>query len=48
MFLTDHFITPSNEMYCRNHSLIPQFDEDFESEFILELFDISANSKNKN
>jgi len=23
MFLTDHFATPPNEMYCRNHNLIP-------------------------
>lgn len=32
-FLTDHLITPSSELYIRNHYLVPSYDEDFEEEF---------------
>lgn len=36
-FLSDHFLTPADEMYLRNHNLVPQIDEDFEKEFALEI-----------
>lgn len=36
MYLTDHLITPSDELYIRNHYLVPSYDEDFEEEFELE------------
>ena len=36
-FLQDHFLTPSDEMYLRNHNLVPLFDEDFEKDFRLEI-----------
>ena len=36
-FLADHFLTPNSEMYIRNHNLVPQFDEDFEQEFRLDI-----------
>jgi hypothetical protein len=35
--MTDDFLTPANELYVRNHNLVPSFDEDFEEEFELEL-----------
>jgi sulfite oxidase len=35
-FLADYFLTPNDEMYVRNHNLVPQFDEDFEQEYRLE------------
>jgi len=28
-------LTPSDEVYVRNHYLVPSFDEDFEEEFEL-------------
>jgi len=37
MFLTDHLITPNDELYIRNHYLVPSYDEDFEEEFELEV-----------
>ena len=37
MFLTDELITPNNELYIRNHYLVPSYDEDFEEEFELEV-----------
>mmetsp|Transcript_10106 Transcript_10106/g.17065 ORF Transcript_10106/g.17065 Transcript_10106/m.17065 type:complete len:183 (-) Transcript_10106:1018-1566(-) len=45
-YLTDHFLTPSTEMYVRNHNKVPEFDEDFESEFELEL-DFKLTSSNQ-
>jgi hypothetical protein len=35
--MTDDFLTPPNEMYIRNHNLVPTFDDDFEEEFELEI-----------
>jgi len=35
--MTDDFLTPLNEVYIRNHNLVPTFDEDFEDEFELEI-----------
>jgi hypothetical protein len=35
--MTDDFLTPTKEMYIRNHNLVPTFDEDFEEEFELEI-----------
>lgn len=29
-YLVDDFLTPPNELYVRNHNLVPEFDEDFE------------------
>ena len=37
MFLADDFLTPPNEVYVRHHNLVPEFDEDFENEFELEI-----------
>jgi hypothetical protein len=34
--MVDHFITPTEELYVRNHNLVPSFDEDFEEEFDFE------------
>lgn len=31
--MTDQFLTPGDELYVRNHNLVPTFDEDFEEEF---------------
>ena len=36
-YLSDHYITPHDQMYVRNHNSIPEFDEDFEDEFELEV-----------
>lgn len=36
-FLVDDFLTPPNELYVRNHNLVPEFDDDFEEEFELNL-----------
>jgi hypothetical protein len=44
--LRDHFITPKEESYVRNHNLVPEFDEDFETEFELEII-ITDNGKFK-
>lgn len=35
--MTDDFLTPPNELYVRNHNLVPTIDEDFEEEFELEI-----------
>ena len=34
-YLRDHFITPKEDSYVRNHNLVPEFDEDFEDDFEL-------------
>jgi hypothetical protein len=36
-FMTDDLITPSSELYIRNHYLVPSYDEDFDQEFELEV-----------
>ena len=36
-FLVDDFLTPPNEVYVRNHNLVPEFDEEFENDFELEI-----------
>lgn len=36
-FLVEDFLTPPDELYVRNHNLVPEFDEDFEEEFELNL-----------
>jgi hypothetical protein len=35
--MTDDFLTPPTELYVRNHNLVPNFDNDFEDEFELEI-----------
>lgn len=35
--MVDDFLTPANEVYVRNHNLVPEFDEEFENEFELEM-----------
>ena len=36
-YLSDHFLTPTDQMYIRNHNSVPEFDEDFEQEFELKI-----------
>ena len=37
LFLTDHFFTPRDELYIRNHNVVPTIDEDFDEEFELNM-----------
>ena len=39
--LAREFFTPEKDLYVRNHNLVPEFDEDFESEFQLEIVNSS-------
>lgn len=42
--LTNKFITPAEDIYIRNHNKVPDFDEDFESDFQFQMgFRIHSN-----
>lgn len=45
--LAREFITPEKDLYVRNHNLVPEFDEDFESEFQLEIVNSSLRKENQ-